>query len=145
MALSERAAAIAPYAEQLIYNSDVQASARDAAQAARAAYRRARGRDAQEVIQDKKFRRQVDKAASAISGLWGEVQEPQPKRRWGRWVLVLLLLSGLVAVIANQSSRDRLQGLVSRGGETSQTTSEASPSASEVQPISSEQNGDPIG
>ena len=44
MAVSDRAAAVGTYAQQLLDNEDVQASARQAADATRAAYQRARGR-----------------------------------------------------------------------------------------------------
>jgi len=100
MAVSERAAAIGPYAEQLLYNSDVQASAREAAEAIRAAYRRARGKDAEEVIQDKKFRRQINRAAAAISGLWREVEESteEPKSRW-RWPAIVLGVAAAAALV----------------------------------------------
>jgi hypothetical protein len=47
MALSDRASALAPYAQQLLANPEVQARARDSSQAARAAYRRARGKEDQ--------------------------------------------------------------------------------------------------
>ena len=94
MALRQRATAIAPYAQQLLYNSDVQASVREAAQATRAAYRRARGKDVKEIIQDKKVRRQINKAAAAISGLRKEVEESTPERksRW-RWPAIALGLA----------------------------------------------------
>jgi hypothetical protein len=94
MAVRNRTAAAVPYVQQLLSNRDVQASARQGAQAARAAYRRARGKDAAEVIQDRKFRRQVNKAAAAISGLWKEVEESTPKQkpRW-RWPAIALGLA----------------------------------------------------
>jgi hypothetical protein len=95
MALRQRATAIAPYAQQLLYNSDVQASVRESAQATRAAYRRARGKDVKEIIQDKKVRRQINKAAAAISGLRKEVEESTPgrKSRW-QWPAIALGLVG---------------------------------------------------
>jgi hypothetical protein len=94
MAMTDRAAAVVPYAQQLLSNRDAQASARQAAQAVRAAYQRARGKQAEEIIQDKKFRRQVNKAGAAISGLWKEVEESAPKQksRW-RWPAVGLGLA----------------------------------------------------
>jgi hypothetical protein len=94
MALRQRATAIAPYAQQLLYNSDVQASVREAAQATRAADQRARGKDVAEIIQDKKFGRQINKAAAAISGLRKEVEESTPERksRW-RWPAIALGLA----------------------------------------------------
>lgn len=93
MAVRDRTAAIAPYVQQLLSNSDAQASARQAAQATRAAYRRARGKNAEEIIQDQKIRRQVNKAATAISGLWREVEPPRKQTSSRRWVAILLGLA----------------------------------------------------
>ena len=44
MAVSDRMAAIGPYAQQLLDNNEVRATARQAADATRAAYQRARGK-----------------------------------------------------------------------------------------------------
>lgn len=103
MAVSDRTAAAVPYVQQLLSNRAAQASARQAAQATQAAYRRARGKDAEEIIQDKKLRRQVNKAAAAISGLWKEVEEstPRQKPRW-RWPAIafgLAVGAGLLVTI----------------------------------------------
>jgi hypothetical protein len=116
MVLNDRAAALAPYAKQLLYNPDVQASAREASQAARAAYRRARGKDAPAIAQDKKIRRQVDKAVAATGALLKEVRQPPPprkSRRARRWA-GLALVAVLVAAIASESTRARLAALVQR-------------------------------
>lgn len=66
MAVSDRAAAIVPYAQQLLENNDVRDPARQAADATRAAYQRARGRDAREAVQDRKLRRRVTAAVAAM-------------------------------------------------------------------------------
>jgi hypothetical protein len=114
MAVKDRTAALAPYVQQLLYNSDVQASARQAGQAIRAAYRRARGKHAEEIIQDKKLRRQVNKAASAISGLWKDVEESRPKQksRW-RWPAIALgLAAGGALLVTIGNGRARLSELL---------------------------------
>ena len=59
MAVSDRMAAIGPYAQQLLDNNEVRATARQAADATRAAYQRARGQDARKAVKDRKLRRRV--------------------------------------------------------------------------------------
>ena len=102
MAVKDRATAVIPYLQQLASDGDAQASARQAAQATRAAYRRARGKDVEEIIQDKKLRRQVNKAATAISGLWKQAAEtPKQKPRWRRPAIAfgLAVAAGLLVTI----------------------------------------------
>jgi hypothetical protein len=135
MALMERATAIAPYAQQLLYNSDVQASARQAAQATRAAYRRARGKEAEEIIRDKKFRRRTSEAAAAISGLWKEVEESTPKQksRW-RWPAIALGLAvGGAVLITIGPGRAWLSELLG-GNEPDLETPLADPAALSTDP-----------
>lgn len=102
MAVKDRTTAVVPYVQLLVSNRDAQASARQAAFALRAAYQRARGKDAEKIIQDKKLRREVTKAVAAISGLWKEVEEstPQQKPRWrgAAMTLGLAVAAGLVTI-----------------------------------------------
>ena len=86
MALSDRVTAARPYVQQPLDNSDVQASARQAARAAQAAYKRARSKDTTQLVKDKKFRGQVSEATAALGRLWGASTEPpaKPRRRWPR-------------------------------------------------------------
>ena len=74
MALSDRAAAIGPYAQQLLDNDDVQDAARQAADATRAAYQRARGQNARKAVQDRKLRHRVTAAVAAM-GVPGAVSK----------------------------------------------------------------------
>lgn len=62
MTLSDRAAAAAPYAQQLLYDRDVQAALRRVFGATRGAYARGRGRSASQAVKDKKLRRQLQQA-----------------------------------------------------------------------------------
>jgi hypothetical protein len=114
MPVRGRTDAVVPYLQQLLSNRDVQALARQAAQASRAAYRRARGKDVEEVIHDKKFRRQVNKAAAAISGLWKEVEESTPKQksRWRRPAIALGLAVGATLLITVGPGKAWLNKLV---------------------------------
>jgi hypothetical protein len=134
MAVKDRTAAVVPYVQQLLSNRDVQASARQAAQATRAAYRRAREKDAQKIIQDKKFRRQVNKAAAAISGLWKEVEESTPKQtsRW-RWPAIALGLAlGAVLLITIGPGKAWLSKLF--GGNEPDETSPPDPATLSTDP-----------
>jgi hypothetical protein len=65
MAVSDRAATVGTYAQQLLDNQDVLASAREAADNACAAYQPARGQDPRKAVQDRKLRRRVTNAVSA--------------------------------------------------------------------------------
>jgi hypothetical protein len=133
MTLSDRAAAAAPYARQLLDNRDVQASARQAAQATRAAYQRARGKDTAQIVKDKKFRQRVSEAAGALGRLWGATSEPppKPKRRWPR--LLIAILIGVAATVAstNESVRTRVRKLIGQNAQTESTTHDMSPTTSE--------------
>jgi hypothetical protein len=147
MALTDRTAALAPYAQQLLYNRDLQASAQEATQAVRAAYRRARGKDAPDIARDKKVRRQVDKAVAAIGSFLAELQKPPPKakpRRAPRLV-ALALLAAMAVVIANENLRARLLGLLRDGDESSDTTRAVEVSAAAGPATPPDQNGDSVG
>lgn len=113
MALSDRAAALGPYAQQLLDNQDVQAKARQAANATRAAYQRARGQDAREAVKDRKLRRRVTGAVAAVGELLGVVSEsaPKPKSRWPWLLAVLAVVITAGWLVSNQDLRARVQGL----------------------------------
>ncbi len=114
MALSDRAATAASYAAQLLDNSDVQASARQAAQASRAAYKRARGKQPAEIVTDTTFRRRVTEATAAVGRLWGAAAEPAPSppRRWPRVLFVILLGVGMIVAVTNEGLRTRCLALI---------------------------------
>jgi hypothetical protein len=114
MAVSDRAAAVGTYAQQLLDNQDVQASARQAADATRAAYQRARGQDPRKAVQDRKLRRRVTSAVAAAGEFLGAVSETpaEPKSPWPRRFAVLALLGAGVWMISNQAVRARLQELL---------------------------------
>ncbi len=116
MALNDRAAAMKPYAQQLLDNQDVQAKARQAADAVRAAYQRARGQDAREAVQDRNLRRRVTGAVAAVGELFGAVSESSPQQRspWPRRILVLTGVAAGAWVISNQEARARIQERVGR-------------------------------
>ncbi len=116
MALTDRAAAVGSYAGQLLTNQDVQARARQAADATRAAYRRARGQDVREAVQDRKLRRRVTAAVAATGKLFGAVSENAPKQKspWPRRIALLAAAAMIGWLITNQGLRTRVQGLLGK-------------------------------
>ncbi len=123
MALSDRAAAVGPYAQQLLTNQDVQAKARQAADSTRAAYRRARGQDVREAVQDRKLRRRVTAAVAATGKLFGAVSEsaPEQKSPWPRRMALLAAVATGAWLLSNQAARARIQGLVGSKGTDDET------------------------
>jgi hypothetical protein len=122
MTVSDRAAAAGTYAQQLLDNQDVQATAREAADAARAAYQRARGQDPRKAVQDRKLRRRVTNAVTAAGEFLGAVSEtpPKPRSRWPRRLALLAIIGAGVWLISNESVRARVQGLVGQTGSDDQ-------------------------
>jgi hypothetical protein len=130
MTAREQAAVLAPYARQLLDDKNVQSAARQAAQATGDIYRRARGKDVAEVVQDKKLRRRVADATESVGELWLAITEPprKPTHRL-RSAFLVLLTAGVAAVLFNRQLRGRLletvggkksepEGPSSGGGET---------------------------
>jgi hypothetical protein len=117
MAVSDRAAAVGTYAQQLLDNQDVQASARQAVDATHAAYQRARGQDPRKAVQDRKLRRRVTNAVTAAGEFLGAVSEtpPKPKSPWPRRIALLAIIGAGVWLIRNQAVRARIQGLMGQG------------------------------
>jgi hypothetical protein len=123
MAVSERAVAVGTYAQQRLDNQDVLASAREAADATRAAYQRARGQDPRKAVQDRKLRRRVTDAVRAAGEFLGAVSEtpPKPKSPWPRRIALLAILGAAAWLISNQTVRARIQGLMGQSPSDEQT------------------------
>ncbi len=85
MALSDGAAAAAPYVQQLLRDRELQDAIRRARSATRDAYARGRGKSAKEAAQDKKLRLRLRQALGAVEELWSALGQPAPRRhpRWG--------------------------------------------------------------
>jgi len=123
MAVSDRVAAVGVYAQQLLDDQDVQATARQAAETTRAAYQRARGQDPREAVQDRKLRRRVTNAVAAAGEFLGAVSEtpPKPKSPWPRRIALLAIIGTGAWLISNESVRARIQGLVGQARSDDQT------------------------
>ena len=116
MTLSDRAAAAAPYVQQLLYNQEVEETLRRAAGATQDAYGRAGGKSARQALGDKKLRRRLQQAVQAVGELWAEIGEPPPMRkpRWGRRLVVLALAGAGVFLAANADARQDVLALVGK-------------------------------
>lgn len=116
MALSDRAAVLSPYVQRLLYDEEAQDAVRRVVAATRDAYGRARGKSARQALEDKKFRRRLQRAVSAVVEFWCVIAEPSPRRnrRWGRRLVVLALGASGVFVAANADARERVLGLLGR-------------------------------
>ena len=110
MAVSDRLAAIGPYAQQLLDNNEVRATARQAADATRAAYQRARGQDARKAVKDRKLRRRVTAAVAAVGEFLGAVSESSPKQKspWPRRIALLAAVAAGGWLISNEALRTRI-------------------------------------
>ncbi len=123
MAVIDRAAAVGTYAQQLLNSQDVQASARQAADNARAAYQRARGQDPRKAVQDRKLRRRVTDAVTAAGEFLGAVSEtpPKPKSPWPRRIALLAIIGVGAWLISNQAVRARIRGLMGQSSSDEET------------------------
>ena len=116
MAVSDRMAAIGPYAQQLLDNNEVRTTARQAADATRAAYQRARGQDARKAVKDRKLRRRVTAAVAAVGEFVGAVSNSAPKQNspWPRLIALLAAVAAGAWLISNEAVRARIQELLGR-------------------------------
>lgn len=115
MTLSDRAAAVAPYAQRLLYDEEVQDAARRTLGATRDAYARARGKGAREAANDKKLRRRLSQAVEAAWEVWTAVGEPPPRKSRRRLRLVALVVGGAGVFLAvNPQAREKALKVVGR-------------------------------
>jgi hypothetical protein len=116
MAVIDRVASMGPYAQQLLDNNEVRAAARQAADATRAAYQRARGQDARKAVKDRKLRRRVTAAVAAVGEFAGAVSESSPKQKspWPRRIALLAAVAAGAWLISNEAVRARIQELLAR-------------------------------
>ncbi len=114
MAISDRAATVGAHAQQLLDNQDVQAAARQAADATWAAYQRARGQGPRDAVQDRKLRRRVTAAVAAAGEFLGAVSKPppKPKSRWPRRVALVAILATAAWLISSENARTRIRKLL---------------------------------
>jgi hypothetical protein len=116
MAVSDRVTAVGGYAQQLLHNQDVKTAARQAADTTRAAYQRARGQDPRKAVQDRKLRRRVTAAVTAVGEFLGAVSETpaKPKSKWPRRITLLIALGAGIWLVSNEDVRTRLQRWLSQ-------------------------------
>lgn len=118
MSLNDRAAALAPYAEQLLNNRDVQEAIQRAANAGRDSIHRARGNSPKKAVKDKRLQRRLQETAQASWEAWIAVSESsKPKRRshWGRRIVVLSVAAAGAYMALNTDARETVLGLLPTG------------------------------
>ena len=121
MSLNDRATALAPYAEQLLNNRDVQDAIQRAATAGRASFQRARGTGPRKAVTDKRLQRRLQETAQATFDAWTAVSESRkPKRHWGRRIVVVSVVAGGAFVALNADARQTVLGLLPSSSDSSQ-------------------------
>jgi hypothetical protein len=129
MALSDRAAAVSPYVEQLLHDKEVQSAARRAVGATREAYARARGKSARQALEDKKLRRRLQQALAAAWEAWSAIEQPAPRRK-ARWSAGLVLLAAAAAGVflaLNPQAREKVMDLLGKDDESHETPPHETP------------------
>jgi hypothetical protein len=108
MTLSDRAAAAAPYAQQLLNDRDVQDAIRRAFEATRGVYAGGRGKRAGQAVNDKKLRRQLQQAVTAVGELASALSAPKPQRKPSRRgkVAALAAVSAAAFFVLNADARE---------------------------------------
>jgi hypothetical protein len=116
MALSDRAAVLAPYLQRLLYDEGMQDAVRRVVAATQDAYRRASGKSARQAVEDKKLRHRLQQSVRAVVELGCVIAEPSQRRnrRWGRGLVVLTVAAAGVLVAANTEARERILGLLGK-------------------------------
>jgi hypothetical protein len=123
MSLNDRAAALAPYAEQLLNNRDVQDAIQRAANAGRDSYQRARGTSPAKAVKDKRLQRRLQETAQASWEVWTAVAEsskPKRRARWGRRIVLVTVAAAGAFVALNTDARETVLGLLPNSSESQQ-------------------------
>ena len=123
MPVNDRAAALAPYAEQLLNNRDVQDAIQRAANAGRDSYQRARGLSPAKAVKDKRLQRRLQETAQASWEVWTAVAEsgkPKRRARWGRRIVVVTVAAAGAFVALNTDARETVLGLLPNSSESQQ-------------------------
>ena len=117
MSINDRAAALAPYAEQLLNNRDVQdALQHAAADAGRDSYQRARNTSPRKAVTDKRLQRRLQETAQASFAAWTAVARSPPSASSAHAgvarVLVVTVAAAGAFVALNTDARDTVLGLL---------------------------------
>jgi hypothetical protein len=121
MSINDRAAALAPYAEQLLNNRDVQDAIQRAASAGRDSFQRARATSPRKAVTDKRLQRRVKETAQATFDAWTAVSDSgKPKRHWGRRIVVVGVVAAGAFVALNAEARQTVLGLLPNSSHSSQ-------------------------
>lgn len=127
MALSDRASALAPYAEQVLNNRDVQDAIQRAANAGRDSYMRARATSMGKAVNDKRLQRRLQETAQASWEVWTAVAEsgkPKRRARWGRRIVGVAVTAAGAFVVLNTEARQTVLGFLPNNGPNSSHSSQ---------------------
>src|SRR5689334_16555759 len=116
MALTDAAKAGGTYASRLVESDYARESLSDALDSLRAAQKRAAGKKAAKIADDKKLYNQVRDAAGSLRDASRAVvkgKEP-PKRSTGKRLVLLVLIAGVAAIAMNEGLRAQVLALVGR-------------------------------
>ena len=123
MSLNDRATVLAPYAEQLLNNRDVQDAIQRAASAGRDSFQRARGTSPRKAVKDKRLQRRLQETAQASFDAWTAVAESGKRKRrarWGRRIVVVSVAAAGAFVALNSDTRQTVLGLLPKSSDSSQ-------------------------
>ncbi len=123
MSIEDRAAALAPYAEQLLNNRDVQDAIQRATSAGRDSFQRARGTSPRKAVTDKRLQRRLQETAQASFDAWNAVAESGKRKRrahWGRRIVVVSVVAAGAFVALNADARQTVLGLLPKSSDSSQ-------------------------
>ena len=136
MAITDQAARVAPYVEQLLDDDQVRKNIRRAVDAGREAYGRARGKEASKALKDRKVQRRVREAMQAVGEvLSGVARGPQKRRRArrARTLAGVTIGAGGLLLALNADARQTVLALLGgadRGGPAATAPTEATESPS---------------
>jgi len=123
MPINDRAAALAPYAEQLLNNRDVHDAIQRAASAGRDSFQRARSTSPRKAVTDKRLQRRLQETAQASFDAWTAVSESGKRKRrahWGRRIVVVGVVAAGAFVALNAEARQTVLGLLPKSSDSSQ-------------------------
>ena len=138
MAVTDQAARLGPYVEQLLDDDKVQENIRRAADAARQAYGRARGKkEASKALKDRQVQRRVQETMNAAGEVVGRVARgPQRRKRARRRRALAGLAIGAGGLAVALDSELRKKALALLGGEDGGAPDTTTPAEGEGDPTS---------
>ena len=114
MAITDQAARVAPYVEQVLEDDHVRKNLRRAVDASREAYGRARGKEASKALKDRRLQRRVQEAMDAAGEVVRAIARGPQRRKRARRVRTLAGVAiggGGLALALNADARRKALAL----------------------------------